>query len=152
MKDIPETEFIPTISDNEQLYDAYPELFEKLNISSATNIYFEKPNPKEKDLFAKEDRILLLPSGIISVTTKDLNHLWSITEKDKELIGKFNLSAEEFNRERIDGKLNSLFKTTVIEGREYGINYYPYNDASSNAAVLDSLEKKILSLRGIPSR
>ncbi len=152
MKDMPEMEFVPTITDNKQLYDAYPELFEKLNISSSTNVYLEKPNPKDRDMFAKESRIMLLPSGIISITTLDLDFLWGISEKDTELIGKFNLLAEEFNRKRIDGNLTEWYKTTVIDKKEYGVSYYAYNDSSSNTKILDSLEKKILSLKGMPNR
>ncbi len=149
--DKPESEFIPIIANNEQVYDAYPELFEVLNISNS-KIYLEKANPRKEETFAKEDRVFLLPSGMLSITTLDLDHLWNMSERDEKLLRKFDLYAEELNSKRINKEEIKYFQEKDIEGRLYGIKYYPYNDIHSNRVMLDMLEKKLLALRGIPSR
>ena len=149
--DKPESEFIKMIANNEQLYDAYPELFEVLNISNS-EIYLEKANPRKEEFFEKKDRIFLLPSGIISVTTLELDYLWDIGGKDSKILGEFNLFTEELNRKRINKEDFDYFQKKNINGRDYGINYYPYNDEHSNREILDRLDKKLLSLRGLPGR
>ena len=151
MRDKPESEFITIIANNEQIYEAYPELFEVLNISN-TKIYLEKGNPREEESFAKEDRIFLLPSGMISVTTLELDHLWNIGEEDSKLLGEFNLLAEELNRKRTNKEDIDYFQEKNINGKKYGIKYYPYNDEHSNSVILDMLDKKLLSLKGIPNK
>ncbi len=157
MRDKPESEFVPIVANNEQVYDAYPELFDKINISNS-NIYLEKSNLRKDESFVKnesyikEDRILLLPSGMISITTLDLDHLWDMNERDEKLLGEFNLYTEELNRKRINKEEIRYFQEKEINGRQYGIKYYPYNDIHNNKVMVDMLEKKLLALRGIPSR
>lgn len=151
MKDIPETEFTPVIANNEQLYDAYPELFEKITISN-TPIYLEKPNPKNEETFMKEDRFFLLPSGVISLSTTDLKELWEIGESNKIIFEELNRFAEKFNRKTINKEDFSLLQSITIENQEYGVKYYPYKDINSNSEALNMLEKKVLSWRGIPGR
>lgn len=151
MKDIPETEFTPVIANNEQVYNAYPELFEKITISNIP-IYLEKSNPRDEESFMKEDRFFLLPSGIVSLTTADLEELWEIDESDKIIFEELNRLAEKLNRKTINKEDFSLLQSLTIKDREYGVKYYPYSDVNSNAEALDMLEKKILSWKGIPSK
>jgi hypothetical protein len=151
MKDIPETEFTPVIANNEQVYDAYPELFEKITISN-TPIYLEKPNPRNEETFMKEDRFFLLPLGIVSLTTADLEELWEIDKSNKIIFEELNKVAEKLNRKTINKEESSLLQSITIEDREYGVKYYLYSDINSNSEVLNMLEKKVLSWRGIPGR
>lgn len=149
--DLKDTEFIPVIENGKQLYDAYPELFDEITVDNSI-LYLEKPNPNKQEAFAQENRVFILPSGVVSVTTKDLDFLWSVNETDTDFLKELNVSMETTNRQRINESDFEGFQIKYISGIEYGIKHYFFMDEASCTIVMDELDKKTLARKGLPPR
>jgi len=137
-------EYAPVVASKEQLLEGYPELFEELNVHSIP-VYLEIPNIQEESEYLKTERVLILPSGTISISTKDTQHLWNISEEDTILLAYLNTHTEKLHRDWKDGKDVDLFAQTKIQNTDYGIKYYPYGDVNASANLIDLLDKKSLA-------
>lgn len=137
-------EYTTVVASKEQLLEGYPDMFEELNVESIP-IYLEIPNKQEESEYLKNERVLILPSGAISISTQDTQNLWKISEEDKILLGYLNMHTEKLHRDWKDGKDIDLFTQTKIQNTEYGIKYYPYGDVNASAKLTDLLDKKVLA-------
>ena len=143
-----EKDFVTVIIDSNQFIQPYAELFETVPIDSFP-IYIEKNF--SKDDFLQEERLFVLPSGIISVSTKNLSSLWDISEDDRDLFAKLNRHTEEVKKRYVEDRSSDLFSIMKFREQEYGIRYFPYGDVEASQVLMDLIEKKVRSLKGIPS-
>ncbi|MHC1716277.1 MAG: hypothetical protein AB9915_00040 [Candidatus Dojkabacteria bacterium] len=127
------------IENNEQFVDTYPELFKKISMGNVP-VYLEQRNVEEG--FKPEERVFLLPSGMLSVSTLDLDYLWKVSENDMELIEELNRYAATESAKKRDKEGEIGFNKVVINNTEYGIRYFPYMDSGSNGELLEILSKR----------
>jgi hypothetical protein len=96
MMEATETIFTPVVANSEQLVLAYPNLFEKINVDILP-IYLEK-EMKDKEGFTKEERLFLMPTGVLSVSATEipeLESIWEISKEDKDFLSELNRYAGE---------------------------------------------------------
>jgi hypothetical protein len=113
-------------------------MFEKFSID-VSPIYIEKRH--ERDC-SQEERIIIVPSGLLTVSSKDSEFLWGL--HDNEEYEKFLI---ELNKHASDtSRMNnpSLFANKVIDNREFGISYFPYKDINSSKSIMKIIEDKRL--------
>ncbi len=142
-----ELDFQVLVASNEQVADAYPEIFEKLSIDIMP-IYIEK-NYKEIN-HSTEPRIILLPSGIISVISEgNQDFIWGDyqTEEYKNFLVELNKKAREWS---IGNTKESLLShQEVINGEEYIINLFPHKDMAAGEALINRIDKKLKVIQSL---
>jgi len=110
--DLKDTQFVTVFENASEVADEYPFMFEKKSIENLP-VYMEKPNPSQREGtdFYIDDRLFLLPSGIVSlIATDSKNDLWNIDEEDTGLFKELNKSIEEVNRKRLNHEDPERFK------------------------------------------
>lgn len=129
------------IKSNQDLLDSYPNKFEKHTIETS-NIFVEVKIP-EID-YAKENRIILVPSGIVSINTEDSDFLWGNCEGEEyvELLKELNKHCRDCNIAQESNTLGSLFSEEKIGNRDYQIRFFPYNDTESSKNLITEIEEK----------
>jgi hypothetical protein len=136
-----ELDFQVLIASNEQVVDAYPEIFEKLSIDIMP-IYIEK-NYEEID-HSTDPRIILLPSGIISVSSKEnQDFIWGNyqTEKYRNFLVELNKKTRDWSMK--NSKKNMLSYEEIIDGKEYIISFFAYKDIDTNKTLIDTIDEKL---------
>jgi hypothetical protein len=136
-----ELDFQVLIASNEQVVDAYPEIFEKLSIDIMP-IYIEK-NYEEID-HSTDPRIILLPSGIISVSSKEnQDFIWGNyqTEKYRNFLVELNKKTRDWSMK--NSKENMLSYEEIIDGKEYIISFFAYKDIDTNKTLIDTIDEKL---------
>lgn len=142
-----ENEFNPQVlvASNEQITIAYPDLFEKHNIDILP-IHIEK-NYEFMDN-SNEPRMILLPSGIVSIISKDnQDFIWGNynTEEYKDLLTQLNLKAGYWSK--VNNPNNTLSYEETINNKSYVINFFPHNDARASTVLIDTLDKKVNNIK-----
>lgn len=139
-----EKELVTVIANKEQIFDRFPEMFKEKEIGGV-QIHMEVPNKAEEEEYLKEERVFILPTGVISIFSKDSEYLWNDIEDDTISFGYFNTYAERMRREWQDGRDISLFERIKIKDKEFGFKYYPYGDPNAADNLLELLERKELA-------
>ena len=128
------------IKDREQLLQAYPNLFEKINIDLLP-FYIEKPPVRKDgviDFSCSDKRYVLTPSGIVRISSKENETIWGIDDRDTEVFNEMNIFATE-QRVKEKGTQQELYETRV-EGKTINMMYFPYNDSMSANNVMSDLK------------
>jgi hypothetical protein len=136
-----ELDFQVLVASNEQVVAAYPEIFEKLSIDIMP-IYIEK-NYEEID-HSTDPRIILLPSGIISVSSKEnQDFIWGNyqTEKYRNFLVELNKKTRDWSMK--NSKKNMLSYEEIIDGKEYIISFFAYKDIDTNKTLIDTIDEKL---------
>lgn len=136
-----EPNFQLLVRSNEQVVDAYPEIFGKLSIDIMP-IYIEK-NYEEID-HSTDPRIILLPSGIISVSSEEnQDFIWGNyqTEEYRNFLVELNKRTRDWSMKNMQEDI--LSNEEIINGKEYIINFYPYQNIPVGKVLIDSIEKKL---------
>jgi hypothetical protein len=136
-----ELDFQVLIASNEQVVDAYPEIFEKLSIDIMP-IYIEK-NYEEID-HSTDPRIILLPSGIISVSSKEnQDFIWGNYQTEKYINFLVELNKKTRDWSMKNSKKNMLSYEEIIDGKEYIISFFAYKDIDTNKTLIDTIDEKL---------
>lgn len=134
-------ELVTIVADSKQIRDLHPEIFEEVSFEE-TPLYLEKA--REDEEFKKDDRIFLFGSGVLFVSTLDLEYLWNMSvQNSKDLLhelAKYS-SSKSVRREEIQSYPD--FEKKIIEGREFYINYYAYKNQDSSEKLYNVLEKRV---------
>jgi hypothetical protein len=139
-----ELNFQVLVTSNEQISDAYPELFEKHDIDIVP-IHIEKKS--ELIDYVEEPRIILLPSGVISISSKDnQDFIWSDykTEEYKKLLIELNKKTSMWDREN---NHNKLLHTEIINDKDYVINFFPHKDPNASSVLINMLDTKVHNIK-----
>jgi hypothetical protein len=142
-----EPNFQVLITSNEQVATAYPEIFEELHIDIIP-IHIEK-NHEQID-HSTEPRIILIPSGIISVISKNnQDFIWGDcqTEEYENFLMELNKKTREWSIENTKG--NTLSHQEMINGKKHIIKIFPYQDIDAGKVLIDSIESKLKVLESL---
>jgi len=139
-----ELDFQVLIASNEQVVDAYPGFFKELNMDIIP-IHIEKDY--ERVDHSKDPRIILLPSGIISVMSimseETQDFIWGDyqTEEYKNFLIELNKKISEWRMGNT--KESMLSHQETINGKEYAVDFFPYQNIDASKVLMDSIEKKL---------
>ena len=129
------------ITSNQDLLDSYPNKFEK-HVIETSDIFVEVKIPQID--YAKENRIILVPSGIVSINTEDSDFLWGNCEGSEyvELLKELNKHCRDGNIAQENSNLDLLFSEEKIGDRDYQIRFFPYNNKEASTNLITEIEEK----------
>ena len=142
MEDFQQKEFCVLVKSNEQITSAYPELFENCNVDT---FQFQIESKKDSIDYSNEPRLILLPSGIVSITCpKDNNYVWGDYDSQEyiELLTQLNKLIAETNHKPANVENSSISK--IINDKQYSINLFPFNDVKGSQVLMNEIDKKML--------
>lgn len=144
--EIKEAEISTVVADKDQLLDAYPDLFDEIPFG-ITKIHIERLfNDK---LLDGKDRILVLPSGVISIKTED-EEMTNLHKKNTEFFTEVNAFVGNIQDKYIDNDSINLNNNLTIDDTLYSITLFPYKIAVAGENLMSRIESKMHSLRGNP--
>jgi len=131
------------ISSNKDIFLAYQELFESCNIDLFQSHIEKKVEGVD---YTQEPRIVLLPSGIVSIVcAEDNRKVWGDynTPQYKDLLVQAHRLIKEENSKNVH--TDNLTFEKQINNSTYSINLFPFFDSPSSQIIIDMLDKKNLS-------
>ena len=126
------------VKNEEQVLDAYGNLFEKMHIDILP-FYIEKKF--NAILKTNSPRFIITPSGIVGVTSERGDKIWNMnfeTPEGKLLLEKLNQCSAQVKSKDID----DLTQTLSIENQNYYLKLLPYNDSDASKVLVDELDQK----------
>jgi len=132
-----ELELTTIIADKEQILEAYPDDFETIHLDRAF-VHLEKFDDAKY-----EERILLTINGALTISTHDLDYLWTMSLKDYAVLNELHNYASEQNLLRRNRKGFPIAELKSFQGIPFAMKYYPYLEPLSNAKLLDMLDRRV---------
>jgi len=125
------------ITSKEQILEAYPDLFEKVNVGSIPFYLEKKPNKR----ILPGHRYVMTPSGFVRFEGKS-DLVWKVSEESIDLLSKFNeYAAKEDRKWRNGERINDRLNLIEVDDFNLGTAFIPYGKEDVIKDAIHELEK-----------